>query len=85
MRGSRNWVVSISQEDSDNVIYGPYSERRARQLRDQIERAFARAGRLALGVPGGAAGGDVFAITTYPLYSDNVTQICTDYGIEKGA
>lgn len=81
MSRSRNWVVAISQEDADAVIYGPYSERRARELRDQIERAFAKAGRIAAGAPGGAAGGDVFAITAYPLYSDNVTQICTDYGI----
>lgn len=78
---SRNWVVAISQDDSDAAIYGPYSERRARELRDQIERAFARGGRIAAGLPGGSEGGDVFAITVYSLRSFNVTEIANDYGI----
>lgn len=65
----RNWVVGITVEDTDEAIYGPYSERRARQLAAQTDRAFDRAGR-----------DDIIAVIAYPIQPYNVTEILNDFG-----
>lgn len=33
-----NWVVSISIEDDNPSVYGPYSERRAKQIKESFNR-----------------------------------------------
>lgn len=38
----RNWVVSTNTELNDPLIFGPYSERRARQIAMAINRHAAR-------------------------------------------
>lgn len=67
--GRRNWVVGIAINDTDDAIYGPYTERRARELAGQAERAFERVGR-----------DDIISINAYPIQPYNVTEILDDFG-----
>jgi hypothetical protein len=67
-RHRRNWIVEITVEDDVPYQTGPYTERRAREIEEQVER-------LLLSRPYTAAN----TVNAFPLRPVGITAILADF------
>lgn len=86
-RQRSNWVVSISSETEDPLIFGPYTETRARELAEKIEARIQRDqeenevsyDEETETYSGGDSG--YIAANAYPLDNPGIRAICDELGL----